>query len=235
MTETGGAGTLSTHLGPRHVGSGCIGQPSPSFAEAAVVDEEGNAVPAGTVGELVVRAAGPDPRRGFFSGYYRDPQATQAVWQGGWLHSGDLARTDEQDRFFFVGRRKQIIRRSGENISAAEVEAVLAALPLVRQAAVVPVPDALREEEVFACIVAEDGLNAGENAAVQLMREAAARLSYHKLPGYLAFVRQLPTTSTQKLKFGAIIEMAQQLIGQADPLLFDLRSMKRDFRLRASR
>jgi len=187
-------------------------------------------VPAGRIGELVVRATGSDPRRGFFSGYYRDPQATQAVWQGGWLHSGDLARTDEQGQFFFVGRRKQIIRRSGENISAAEVEAVLAALPLVRQAAVVPVPDALREEEVFACIMADDGLNAGENAALQLMREAAARLSYYKLPGYIAFVRQLPTTSTQKLRYGAIIEMAQALIRQADPLLFDLRAMKRGFR-----
>ncbi len=234
MTETGGTGTLCTNRGPRHVGTGCIGTPSPAFAQARIADESGRPVPPQVVGELQLRAPGADPRRGFFSGYYRDRHASEAAWEGGWLHTGDLARTDEEGAFFFVGRRKQIIRRSGENISAAEVEAVLSGLAGVRQAAVVPVPDPVREEEVFACVVMEDGLEASEPAAIGLLREAAAHLSYFKLPGYLAFVASMPTTSTQKLRYGMLIEMATSMIQRADPLLFDLRSLKGELRTSSS-
>ena len=230
MTETGGAGTISTHVGPRHVGTGCIGQPSARYAEARIVDESGNTLPPESVGELVVRATGDDPRRGFFSGYFRDPAATASAWQGGWLHTGDLARRGEDGSIFFVGRRKQIIRRSGENIAAAEVEAVLTALPNVRQAAVVPVPDSLREEEVFACVVAGDGLAVGAAGAAALLRDAATRLSYFKLPGYIAFLPELPTTATQKLRYGAIIDIAQTLLRESAPTLFDVRDQKRSFR-----
>lgn len=226
MTETGGAGTLATQSGPRHVGTGCIGRPSPKYSEASVVDEHDRPLQPGTVGELVVRATGSDTHRGFFSGYYRNPEATAAAWRGGWLHSGDLVRQDEEGCIFFVGRRKQIIRRSGENISAAEVESVLASCRNVRQAAVVPVPDEVREEEVFACLVADEELAPTWESAQGLLQQMAAHISYFKLPGYIAFVRELPTTATQKLRYGAIIELAGSLLAARGPDLFDVRKSK---------
>jgi acyl-CoA synthetase (AMP-forming)/AMP-acid ligase II len=233
MTETGGTGTLSSNVGPRHVGQSCIGRPSPEFALARIADEQGNTLPLGAIGELQLRSSTADPRKGFFAGYYRDLEATEAAWHGGWLHSGDLARMDAEGSIFFVGRRKQIIRRSGENISAAEVEAVLSALAGVRQAAVVPAADTLREEEVFACILLEAPIPRERQCAVRLMEQAAARLSYYKLPGYIAFVESLPTTSTQKLRYGAIGELARALMERRDEALFDLRDLKRGFRPKA--
>lgn len=227
MTETGGAGTISTHTGARHVGSGCIGQPSPQFSEARVIDEHNQGLPVDGVGELAVRASGSAPRKGFFSGYYKDPAATDAAWEGGWLHTGDLARRGPDGAFFFVGRRKQMIRRSGENISAAEVEAVLSADPRIKQVAVVPVPDEIREEEVFACIVVEAGIHPSDAVANAIFSAAADRLSYYKLPGYIAFIETLPVTATQKPRYGSIGELAKSLLGAGSDSLFDVRRAKR--------
>lgn len=231
MTETGGTGTISTHCGPRHLGTACIGRPSSNYSQAMVVDETGKALAPGEVGELVVRAAGSDPRRGFFSGYYRNIEATNAAWTGGWLHTGDLVRQDEEGCFFFVGRRKQIIRRSGENISAAEVEAILSTCTVVQQAAVVPVPDDIREQEVFACVVPIGGLPQTRKAAEQIMRHAAKHLSYFKLPAYIGFVKQLPMTATQKFRYGSIIELAQTMLTEKSTNLFDLSTVKRSYRV----
>ncbi len=233
MTETGGAGTLSTHVGPRNVGSGCIGQPSPRYSEATIASESGapvKAAEADRVGELLVRAAGSNPREGFFGGYYKDQQATAAAWEGGWLHTGDLACRAADGSFFFVGRRKQIIRRSGENISAAEVEVALGAQPRVKEVAVVPVPDDLREEEVFACIVAESDSVPSDALAAAILAGAGERLAYFKLPGYIAFVDALPVTATQKLRYGAVAELAHALLQRGSPQLFDLRNAKRKLR-----
>ena len=234
MTETGGAGTIATQSGPRHVGTGCIGWPSPNYSEARVVDEEDQPLRPGSTGELVVRATGPDPKRGFFSGYYRNPEATEAAWRGGWLHSGDLVRQDTEGCFFFVGRRKQIIRRSGENISAAEVESVLASCRNVRQAAVVPIPDEIREEEVFACLVPDEGLAPTQESAEGLLQQMAAHISYFKLPGYIAFVHELPTTATQKLRYGAIIELARSMLAAGSSGVFDVRKAKSAYRTRTA-
>src|SRR5205807_2573437 len=91
--------------------------------EARVVDAEDREVPRGVEGELVVRCAGPDPRRGFFAGYLKDPAATEEAWQSGWFHTGDVVRQTPDGMLVFVDRKKNIIRRAGENIAAAEVEA----------------------------------------------------------------------------------------------------------------
>jgi acyl-CoA synthetase (AMP-forming)/AMP-acid ligase II len=227
MTETGGAGTISTHIGARHVGSGCIGQPSPQFSEARVIDEHNETLPVDGVGELVVRATGSAPRKGFFSGYYKDSAATDIAWEGGWLHTGDLARRGPDGAFFFVARRKQMIRRSGENISAAEVEAVLSTDPRIKQVAVVPVPDEIREEEVFACIVVEAGIHPSDAVANAIFSAAADRLSYYKLPGYIAFIETLPVTATQKPRYGSIGELAKSLLAAGSDGLFDVRRAKR--------
>lgn len=230
MTETGGAGTISTHAGPRHIGSGCIGRPSSAYCEARIANEEGVTKEVDCVGELLVRAPGADPRRGFFSGYYKDPESTEAVWQDGWLHTGDLARRGADGSIFFVGRRKQIIRRSGENISAAEVESVLAADTRIKEAAVVPVPDELREEEVFACIVLQPDVPPSAALVEAILGAAAERLAYFKLPGYIAFVGSLPVTATQKRRYGAVAEAAKSLLTTGSSRLFDLRYAKRKYR-----
>jgi acyl-CoA synthetase (AMP-forming)/AMP-acid ligase II len=229
MTETGGAGTISTHIGERHIGSGCIGQPSARYAEARIVDDQECTQTVDVVGELQVRAAGDDPRKGFFSGYYRDEAATEAAWQGGWLHTGDLARRGADGAIFFVGRRKQMIRRSGENISASEVEGVLGADARIKDVAVVPVPDEIREEEVFACIVAQSEVVPSLAVAEDILRAAAERLTYYKLPGYLVFVDSLPVTATQKPRYGLLSEMARSLLAAPIPLLFDFRRAKREY------
>jgi acyl-CoA synthetase (AMP-forming)/AMP-acid ligase II len=228
MTETGGAGTISTHAGERHVGTGCIGQPSARYAEAEIVDDDGKPSSVGAVGELVVRATGSDPRKGFFSGYYKDRVATENAWLGGWLHSGDLARRGTDGALFFVGRRKQMIRRSGENISAAEVEAALAVDPSVKEAAVVPVPDEIREEEVFAFIVVPADVMPTSTLAGAILRAAAERLAYYKLPGYFAFVDSLPVTATQKPRYGVLAELARSLLEESGPSLHDVRQAKRN-------
>ncbi len=142
MTETGAGVCISAHQEPRHVGQRCIGRPLNAI-EYRLVDETGEDAPAGTAGELLIRMAGDVPRRGFFSGYYKDKAATQAAWEGGYFHTGDVVYVDANGFFYFVDRRKNIIRRSGENIAATEVENVLLQHPAVANCVVVPVYDRL--------------------------------------------------------------------------------------------
>ena len=121
-------------------------------------------------GELLVRWAGPEgPRHGFFSGYLKNPEATDEAWRGGWFHTGDVVRQDADGMLVFVDRKKNIIRRSGENIAAAEVEAMLQAHDAVAQVAVLAVPDEIREEEVMACVVAMAGVTADRALAEALL------------------------------------------------------------------
>mgnify|MGYP000325928806 CR=1 FL=1 len=97
--------------------------------EARVTDDAGGEVADGTPGELLIRHSAATPRRGFFSGYLKDGAATEAAWQGGWFHTGDIVSRDADGMLHFVDRKKNIIRRSGENIAAAEVEALLLTHP----------------------------------------------------------------------------------------------------------
>ena len=120
-------------------------------------DEAGIDVAPGAAGELLVRREGADPRRGFFSGYYKDARATDEAWAGGWFHTGDLVRVGADGAFFFVDRSKNVVRRSGENIAAVEVESALGTHPDVAGSAVCPVRDEMRGEEVFAFVVLRPG------------------------------------------------------------------------------
>lgn len=225
MTETGGAGVTCTAGHDCPPGRRCIGAARPGM-EWRLVDDEGRDVPQGRPGELWVRAAGPDPRRGFFSGYLGDPEATAEAWAGGWFHTGDVMSVDGNGLFYFVDRKKSIIRRSGENIPALEVEAALKDCPGVRAAAATPVADPLRGEEVFAFVVS-DGPG-GPEEALALVEAAAAQLSYHKLPGWVAFVAELPLGSTQKLLRGRLGTDAQAAL--AAGRAHDLRDRKAGLR-----
>lgn len=225
MTETGRG--FIDNLEPRQVGTRAFGRPAGTM-RARVVDEALNDVPAGTPGELLVQSDDEDPRRAFFSGYLKDEAATRAAWHKDWFRTGDVVRQDESGMLYFVDRKKNIVRRSGENIAAAEVEACLQAHPKVVQAAVIAVPDELREEEVFACVVLKGSTPAGVAAAHELFEWSLGRLSYFKAPGYVCFREDLPTTGTQKIQKGLIFADEEDPIKSADT--YDLRDLKRKAR-----
>ena len=184
---------------PRQTDTRAFGRPL-SGCEVRVVDDDDRAVPPGVPGEFTLRMTGDDPRRGLFSGYLKDPAATDEAWRGGWFHTGDVVTQAADGMLCFVDRKKNIIRRSGENIAAAEVEAVLQADGRVAQAAVIAVPDELRQEEVMACIVPAPGAGADRGTAEALQDMCLERLAYYKAPGYLLFLDTLPVTSTQKVQ-----------------------------------
>jgi acyl-CoA synthetase (AMP-forming)/AMP-acid ligase II len=214
---------LADNIEPRQVGTRAFGKPVPGV-EVRVVDDADNDVAQGSPGELVVRHSAKTPRRGFFSGYLKDDAATELAWRGGWFHTGDVVRQSAGGMLHFVDRKKNIIRRSGENIAAAEIEATLLTHPDVLQAAVMAVKDELREEEVLACVVLKRALPASE-AAAALFAHCNERLAYFKAPGWVHVLESLPTTGTQKIQKHVIYP------GGIDPRtasgIVDLREKKR--------
>jgi acyl-CoA synthetase (AMP-forming)/AMP-acid ligase II len=212
MTETGGGALIAASREPRHVGTRCFGKP-PRGLEVRIEPE---------TQELLVRQAGADPRRGFFSGYLKDEAATVDAWRDGWFHTGDCVRRGEDDSLYFVDRRKNIIRRAGENIAALEVEAALAEHPAVAQVAVIAAPDAVRDEEVMACVVLNASHAASKETAVSIQDWCLERLAYFKAPGHVTFLASLPVTSTNKVQKAKLADFA------LDPAQsFDLRDRKR--------
>jgi acyl-CoA synthetase (AMP-forming)/AMP-acid ligase II/acetyl-CoA acetyltransferase len=224
MTETGAGAWITANREPRHVGQRCFGKPPPGLAYR-VVDDNGSDVVPGTPGELLVRRDGPDPRRGFFAGYYKDELATSEAWAGGWFHTGDLVRVGEDASFFFVDRSKNIVRRSGENIAAVEVESTLQAQADVLASAVCPVADDVRGEEVFAFVVLRPGIPASLDTAIRLQADCRRLLAYYKTPAYVAFRSELPRTASQKLARAQIKALAADAVQSAQA--FDLRHLKR--------
>ena len=223
MSETGAAAWITANLEPRHVGTRCFGKP-PAHLEWRLVNEQGADVAIDEPGELLVRARGEDARRHFFSGYYKDPAATEDVWRDGWFHTGDIVKRDAEGSLFFVDRSKNIVRRSGENIAAVEVEGVLLQYAEVTHCCVLPVEDEIRGEEVMALIELRGG-TADEARARDIARFCLGQLNYFKIPGYIAFVETLPTTASQKLQRGAIRQMGRELLARGRA--FDLRDLKR--------
>lgn len=221
MTETGAGAVICANQPPRRVGESCLGRPGPEV-EIRIVDDAGNDT-GGAPGELLVRHAGPDPRAGFFAGYFRNPAATDEAWAGGWFHTGDIVRQDADGAMFFVDRKKNVIRRSGENIAAVEVESTLLRHPAITAAAVAAVPDPVRGDEVFACLVVNTAPTA--DLARDITDWALGQMAYYKVPGYIAFVADLPLTATQKLQRAELKSLALRLLADADT--HDLRPLKR--------
>jgi acyl-CoA synthetase (AMP-forming)/AMP-acid ligase II len=217
MTETGAGAVIAANQEPRHIGTYCFGRPAPDI-EIRIVHEDGT--DAGQ-GELLVRHAGLDPRFGFFREYLKDPDATAEAWANGWFHTGDVVRRGPDGSLHFVDRRKNVIRRSGENIAAVEVESALRQHPSVTAVAVAPTADPVRGEEVFACIVTNS------TPTATLARDIAAwcveRLAYYKAPGFIAFVQELPLTSTQKIQRSEL----RTLVASLSATAHDTRALKR--------
>lgn len=227
MTETGR--TFTDHVDPRTLDRRAIGRPMPGL-EARLVDAEDREVPRGTPGELTVRHSAADPRKGFFAGYLDQPEATERAWRGGWFHTGDVVRQDEDGLLVFVDRTRNIIRRSGENISAGEVEAALATHPRVVTVAVLPVADELREQEVLACIVPAPECRRDAAAARALVAHCRDRLAYFKLPGWVLFRDRLPTTPTNKVQHRLIFAAGED--PRTMPGCHDVRDQKAALRRR---
>ncbi|MEO1677197.1 MAG: AMP-binding protein [Pseudomonadota bacterium] len=221
MTETGAGAVIANAAPDRLVGQASLGRPA-GWVATRIVDGSGEDARRGTPGELLVRNGGPDPRAGFFAAYCRDAEATEAAWDGGWFHTGDVVRQDAAGRIFFVDRKKNVIRRSGENIAAVEVESVLMRHPAVRAAGVAAVPDAVRGDEVFALLVAEGGTEALARAIADW---ALGQMAYYKVPGYVAFADALPLTGTQKIARGDLKRLAAERVGAAGTV--DLRDVKK--------
>ena len=215
MTESGVGGSIIANHEPRHVGSCCFGR-APDSLEYQLVDENRHPVPTGEPGELRVRAAGPDPRRGFFSGYLKNPEATAEIWQDGWLNTGDVVREGPDGSLFFVDRRKNVIRRSGENISALEVEAALLSHPAISQVVVTAVPDELRGDEVAAAVIASAPTADRATLAADIVRHCLEQLAYYKAPGYVLFCDELPVTASNKPRRGEVKTLARERVAAGD-------------------
>lgn len=193
MTEIGGTTYIPAADLERMSGSGSCGIAAP-FRELKVVDEQGEVVPTGESGELWVRG------RSMLKGYYRNPEATREAFSDGWFRTGDVARVDAQGFYYILGRMKDMVRRSGENISAREVEAVLRGMPEIQDAAIVAVPDPYREEEVKAYIQLAQGCDASVVTPDRIISHCAAHLAAFKLPRYIEYRASFPLTDSQRVQ-----------------------------------
>jgi crotonobetaine/carnitine-CoA ligase len=186
----------------RKVGTACIGQPV-HYREVKIVDQDDVEVPRGEVGEILLKRG-----RGMMKEYYKDPEATAHAFRGGWFHSGDLGYQDEDGDYHFVGRKKDIIRRGGENISAASVEQVLMDHPQILDAAVVAVPDTIRGEEVKAYVVPISGEQVTPQEVIHYCEQ---NMAVFKVPRYLEFRDSLPKTPSERVQKQKLLLEKQDL------------------------
>jgi crotonobetaine/carnitine-CoA ligase len=180
LTETGVITAAPVGQASQLIGSGSIGLPCPG-ADVRIVHPDGSAAADGQPGEIVVRAPG------LMRGYLNKPQETAETFRGGWLHTGDLGRRDEAGYLYFAGRIKDVIRRAGENIAAAEVETVLRSHPGVLEVAAVPVPDDLLGEEVKVHVLLGNGQSPESVPPAELIEFSAGRLARYKVPRYVEY------------------------------------------------
>jgi len=167
----------------------CVGPPLP-FLEVRIVDDEDRDVPQGEVGELICR--GPNVMKG----YYKDPEATREVLIGGWLHTGDLARLDEEGFVYIVDRKKDVIVSGGENIYPREIEEVLYHHPKIQDVAVIGVPNSLWGESVKAIVVLKKGETMEEKEVIEYCKN---HLASYKKPKVVEFVEVLPRNPSGKV------------------------------------
>ena len=193
MTEI--PGVLSNpYLGPHKLGSmGCISpHPDPAIErpQVRVIDEEGNEMPVGEVGELVVKTPT------LMQGYFNDPEQTAGSFKDGWFLTGDLVRRDDDEFLFFFTRKKDIIRRRGENISGAEIDSAIGSHPDILECASIGVASDLGEEEILLAVVAR----AGTEITPEIVHAyAKQKLSPIKRPRYIVMVESLPHTGSMKI------------------------------------
>lgn len=182
------------HVADEMVGSGSMGVAVPE-CEIRLVGDDDLDVPEGEAGEILVRSPG------LFRGYLNRPEAIEEAMRGGWFHTGDLARRDERGFYYFLGRKKDIIRRSGENVAATEIEEVIRSHPKVLEVAVIPVPDQLRGEEIKAYVLPVVGESPETIPPEELVAWCAERLAAFKVPRYFEYRdTDFPRTPSLRVK-----------------------------------
>ena len=193
MTEIPGV-TCNPFEGVQKLGSmGPVGRhpdPARPWAQCRVVDDEGRDVPVGEAGELWVKTPI------IMQGYFRDPEQTANTFEGDWFKTGDLVKRDEDDYFYFISRKRDIIRRRGENIAAAELDRVVGEHSAVAEAGTIAVPSELGEDDIFVVVATKPGATV---TAQEIAEWCRARLAPQKVPRYVAFIDELPHTPTHKI------------------------------------
>ncbi|MBX9902954.1 MAG: AMP-binding protein [Burkholderiales bacterium] len=193
MTEIPGV-TCNPFEGIQKLGSmGPVGRhpdPARPWAQCRVVDDEGRDVPVGEAGELWVKTPI------IMQGYFRDPDQTAGTFEGDWFKTGDLVKCDEDGYYYFISRKRDIIRRRGENIAAAELDRVVGEHPAVAEAGTIAVPSELGEDDIFVVVAIKPGAKV---SAEEIAEWCRARLAPQKVPRYVAFVDELPHTPTHKI------------------------------------
>ncbi|WP_158046041.1 acyl-CoA synthetase [Skermanella pratensis] len=174
--------------------TGSMGRAVPGH-RVAVIDAEGNELPAGAVGSIAIRR----PDLVMFLGYWNKPEATADKFVGDWLVTGDLGRRDEDGFFWYVGRDDDVITSAGYRIGPGEVEECLLGHPAVALAAVIGVPDPIRTERVKAYVVLRPGREPSDDLAREIQEFVKTRLAAHEYPREVAFVPELPMTVTGKV------------------------------------
>jgi crotonobetaine/carnitine-CoA ligase len=185
-------GTIQPLGGVRKPKSIGIPRFHPEFRnEIRIVNDQGEELPVGETGELIIRNPTVTP------GYFRAPEETQKILRNGWLYTGDNAFRDEDGHFFFVDRKKDVIRRRGENFSSLEIEQVLNAHPKVLESAVIGIPSELSDEEIKAYLIPKTGerIDPGE-----IFRWCEKRIARFKVPRFLEFRKTLPKTPTHRVE-----------------------------------
>jgi carnitine-CoA ligase len=172
---------------------GSSGRPIDEY-EVRIVDDVGAQVAAGEIGEIVTRPRHPDS---MMRGYFRQPEVTVGAFRDLWYHTGDLGRFDEDGYLYFVDRKKDAIRRRGENISSFEIERVIDRLPEVLESAAVGVPSEHGEQEVKLAVVLQPG---AALTADELWSYCDEELPAFMVPRYLEFREELPRTDTQRIR-----------------------------------
>lgn len=170
---------------------GTIGRASPQY-EVRLVDDDDRDSPVGAPGEVIVRSKMPDV---LYTGYWRKVEETAEAMRGGWHHTGDLARVDEDGYFTFVDRKKDAVRRRGENVSSVQLEAAILAHPTITEAAIVAVPSEMTEDDIKACLVVTEDVTPDDLFA--FFRE---KLPYFAIPRYVEIVDALPKTATMRVQ-----------------------------------
>ena len=171
---------------------GSSGRPFPTV-EVRLLDDDDEEVGVGEVGEICVR-----PREPFvmFSGYWRDPEATTRAWRNGWFHTGDLGRFDDAGFLFFVDRKKDYLRRRGENVSSFEVERTVMAFPGVADCACTGVPSAFTEDDCMVTVVPKDGVAIDP---WDLIRHCVENMPFFAVPRYVRIADELPRSPLGKV------------------------------------
>jgi acyl-CoA synthetase (AMP-forming)/AMP-acid ligase II len=191
MTETG-SGTILPAVATHMMDSASCGLPS-IFREFRILDEDGAELPIGESGELCVAG------KGMFWGYYKRPKTNRESFHGHWFRTGDLAKVDENGYVYIVGRIKEMIKRSGENISAGEIEKVVREHTDIREVAAVGVPDEKRMEEVKIVVTLRNNKTKDDITPDVLIKHCSDRLAPFKVPRYISYIEKFPRTGSAKI------------------------------------